>query len=560
MIRLDHFDDAPGLPRLPGLLLKALLAEDGEGSQQALQTWSDEVDFDMLDYSSFRLVPALYAKFAADPACAQHVQRMKGIYRYFLYRNSLIVSQGHQTVAALRNAGIELVLFKGITLALDYYDSPALRPMGDIDVLVRRDDVALAEQVLSKLGWHYRYDATRKRQDIHSHDYINASKNGFDLHWHVLSETPFDGIDAGIRERAESSDWNGIEVKRMAAEDLALVAMANGLRDQRHEWILDVDRLIRARPDFDWSILWREADRRQLQPKLHDAIRQYGLTTRRETIEVILDRWFDADPDWLKSRLECLIKENRTHAIHADSRATAKSLIETGQAWTRLPKRILGLPDTTYARWLQDRSRAKHVRYRTNAAGDVESIYLYAHSALPDNLFINIDQEWLRRARTTLGNEGEGWVSAKPGSLKPRPSALLPDYRARIDLIDCPVEITCSPESHLTVSVTVSNLSRHFWHVPEESPSCFGVSYHLYDTGGQLLGWDHPRNYFLPSRPSTIVYAAPGQRITCQVVIRIPETPGQYLIRFDVVHEMITWFSSWGNRFPEIKLTVAASV
>ncbi|MGX9727267.1 MAG: nucleotidyltransferase family protein [Candidatus Electronema sp. VV] len=49
--------------------------------------------------------------------------------------------------------GINLLAVKGIALADAVYSEPGLRPMRDIDLLLRHEDAARAEELLLTLGW-----------------------------------------------------------------------------------------------------------------------------------------------------------------------------------------------------------------------------------------------------------------------------------------------------------------------------------------------------------------------------------------------------------------------
>ena len=50
--------------------------------------------------------------------------------------------------------GVGLLLVKGIALANCVYSDPGLRPMRDIDILVREDDLTAMQAILSGLGYH----------------------------------------------------------------------------------------------------------------------------------------------------------------------------------------------------------------------------------------------------------------------------------------------------------------------------------------------------------------------------------------------------------------------
>jgi hypothetical protein len=56
-------------------------------------------------------------------------------------------------LSALRDDGIDVVVMKGATFAVWLYDDPRERPFSDIDLLLRSDDFAAAERVLTRLGY-----------------------------------------------------------------------------------------------------------------------------------------------------------------------------------------------------------------------------------------------------------------------------------------------------------------------------------------------------------------------------------------------------------------------
>ena len=59
-----------------------------------------------------------------------------------------------ETVRVLRAAGVEVVAIKGAALAFFHYPDPALRPMGDLDLLLRDPrDLERATAALVAAGW-----------------------------------------------------------------------------------------------------------------------------------------------------------------------------------------------------------------------------------------------------------------------------------------------------------------------------------------------------------------------------------------------------------------------
>jgi len=554
----NYFEGIPQIGPTQQWLLEALVS-DAPRNRESLKKWVADVDFDALDYSSFRLIPALFTKFLDDPLCEPYRGRMKGIYRYFQFRTSLLAADARRAVEALTAAGIETLLFKGIAIALKLHGNPALRPMGDVDILVRPKDVASAEKVLQELGWQYRYAEAKKKRDIHSHDYINANKNGFDLHWFALYESPIDGIDEGIWQRAERTEWQGNPVQVMSREDLALIGMINGRREpeaRRHEWIYDIALIVRIRPCFDWKLLWQEAGRRQLRHILFDAMLLLNSLVPDVLPTKLLHALVTDDPDLCRRLLRPLIAENRTHALDQSKRTDINSLLESPTTiryffrWL-LPFRSL------YQDWSRDASSPKHIRYTINAEGEIDSLYMHwQYLPLLAKLFDVADRAGLGHLTARYPAQGEGCIVIEPGFLALPDNDILPHYHAQIRITEGQDKLEIPANEVAEIALTVVNDSRHCWYVRAGSPALYGVSYHLYSADGELLQWDQPRTYFMQARSGYLAFVPPGQRLSCRMKIHAPEQPGRYRLKLDVLQETILWFSGQHMRFPEVKLIV----
>lgn len=104
--------------------------------------------------------------------------------------------------------GIRAVPFKGAALFTTLYDRPGLRPMQDLDWLVRREDLPRAEDLLREAGYALpgALDAGAARR-LHFHLAFVRGGGGtrVELHWSLADEQAFpperlEAVWAGVRE------------------------------------------------------------------------------------------------------------------------------------------------------------------------------------------------------------------------------------------------------------------------------------------------------------------------------------------------------------------------
>src|SRR3972149_9363372 len=60
----------------------------------------------------------------------------------------------YEVLEVFHKAGIKVILLKGSHLAQFVYQDIGVRPMGDIDILVRKDDLQKAETLLLQMGYN----------------------------------------------------------------------------------------------------------------------------------------------------------------------------------------------------------------------------------------------------------------------------------------------------------------------------------------------------------------------------------------------------------------------
>jgi hypothetical protein len=124
-------------------------------------------------------------------------------------------------------------VLKGLPLALSYYETPALRPMVDVDILIRPGDIETTMRALEAEGWTPRaplaQDHVRRRREV---DFRGPEGEKLDVHWHLHPAfmRPGDGneSDASFFRRAVPVTIGSTETKMLDPTDFFLHVIVHG--------------------------------------------------------------------------------------------------------------------------------------------------------------------------------------------------------------------------------------------------------------------------------------------------------------------------------------------
>jgi Uncharacterised nucleotidyltransferase len=195
--------------------------------------------------------------------------RLTDIARRVWATNAVLADGWGEATSALRAAGVESITLKGMVLAHTVYPEPGLRPMADIDLLVRPETRTVALATLQALG----YRTLGAAADLHaaSRSFVELVRNGtrIDLHWHLARYLRFEGIvevdHAGLWRRARPHVTSNGQSLALCPEDLLLhlvLHLTLGSDFERVLWYADIDAVLRHfAVGLDWDRLIAEAER-----------------------------------------------------------------------------------------------------------------------------------------------------------------------------------------------------------------------------------------------------------------------------------------------------------
>lgn len=224
-----------------------------------------------------RVIAFLYHRLKAqsllDAAPEDIRQSLLNMHRQNAVRNMRLYHEFRQIAGALQAASIPLIVLKGAYLAEAVYQNIALRQMGDMDLLVPKEDLAAASEIVVQMGYQPErpfsldWDPTFK----HLPRFVNPNVGSVELHWNITPRNePYSIAPAEFWEHSQETRIADIPVRALSFEDVLLVlcehnsyghqfnfglrpyvdiGMAIGFFDGKLDWDAIADRAAR----WNWS-------------------------------------------------------------------------------------------------------------------------------------------------------------------------------------------------------------------------------------------------------------------------------------------------------------------
>lgn len=258
------------------LLLRAALLP----RELALESWNEwrrNVNIDVIDYGSHRMIPQLYRNLQRHGVKDPVMERLKGVYRYYLYKNEILMHRIGSLLNAFEDAGIKTMVLKGAALIQLYYRESGLRPMLDADVLVHAHQAERAMDVLTGLRWKPRYGRPQMRIPIiHSTPFEDDGGRQVDLHWHLFWECFNASDNDDYWENAIPIQIGGVQTLALNHTDQLLHTCWHGARWNEVppiRWVADAMAIMAASSeDIDWPSLLKKAQRHRIVLPVMDSL------------------------------------------------------------------------------------------------------------------------------------------------------------------------------------------------------------------------------------------------------------------------------------------------
>jgi hypothetical protein len=150
---------------------------------------------------------------------------LRKAYRNQATLNASLFFDAVKVLKSLAENHLPVIALKGLALAKSIYGDIALRPMSDIDLLLREKDLVNAGRILLALGYQQSFPDWESSVKAYHHLPPFTNKNGamIELHWNIVTpDSPIKVDLDGLWERARFIKVDDVEVLAFSPEDLFL--------------------------------------------------------------------------------------------------------------------------------------------------------------------------------------------------------------------------------------------------------------------------------------------------------------------------------------------------
>jgi hypothetical protein len=252
------------LSRTDELLLSFLRMDPGGAGVAGTGELSSEDWEDLLRTAARHGVsPLLFHRLTTShrgtPIPAEVIRKLRISYLQSAARNMHLYHELGKVLGRLRQDGIPVIALKGAHLAVVVYGNIALRPMSDVDLLLRKEDLERVEKILLEMGYLPAACNREIASDNYDFGYSSPAKGlSVEVHWTFLPSTTRFHIDMdGQWERSRPAIIAGVQVSVLCPEDLLLHLCLHASKhsfDMGLKPFCDISATIRHYGDeIDWN-------------------------------------------------------------------------------------------------------------------------------------------------------------------------------------------------------------------------------------------------------------------------------------------------------------------
>lgn len=270
----------------------------------------------------------------------EHFKFLAQKYQTNVHKSLMLSRELIRIVDELLTVGIEVMPYKGLTLAEAVYGDIALRQSGDIDLLIRASDLRRVREELAKLGFtqQLHWSQAEERSYLKSgYECVfdgTSGPNLLEVQWAI--QPRFYAVDfdiEGLFQRGVTLPVAGHPMKTPSFEDLFIILSLHAAKHVwgRLIWLCDLARIVES-PTLDWNRVGSSANNLGIQRILHITLllanRLLGTPIPSGAETNILQ---DATAQLIAREIETYILEDRTFDV--ESVAYFRLMLRLRERW-----------------------------------------------------------------------------------------------------------------------------------------------------------------------------------------------------------------------------------
>jgi len=216
-------------------------------------------------------------------------EELKNDYYLSATKNTLIFEELGKILEAFKKAGLQVIVLKGAALASTVYGNLALRPMSDVDLLVKKEDFLSIDEQLKILGYRpsdmSAHDVDLSSTYLTTLDYRSSAENSpsFHIHWHFVNSTiPNESYIKNINiekiwKDAQKTKIADVESQMMAPHHLLIHLSEHALRVthslSKFCFFCDINQVINFyQARLDWEELIKDSFKFNLNRMVYSSL------------------------------------------------------------------------------------------------------------------------------------------------------------------------------------------------------------------------------------------------------------------------------------------------
>ena len=230
-------------------------------------------------------------------------------------RNLLLASELGSLLRAFEERRVPCAPLRGLALAERLYDDITARPMGDVDLLVQKNDLPEVAAILQRLG--YREIDRRPgfaQAFCHTLEFFK-DRHGWivvEPHWTIAYPPFVDRVDMDrVWKRCARGQVVGVQTWLLSPQDLLLhlcLHLTHRDREAPLLWFYEVDRFVRQEQEaLDWSRLFSSAREAGLESLLSQVLGKVRALFGTPLPDRALNQLANAPAPFLEGRLVRLL-------------------------------------------------------------------------------------------------------------------------------------------------------------------------------------------------------------------------------------------------------------